>query len=137
MVFLTTDTQNKILAHMLNGVAYSAPTSWYIGLATNVAADGTITGEPTTNGYARKQVATNNTTIFGAAANGIVTNTGVITFDTSTSTGWGAVTKWFASTASSGGTIIAYGALGQGITVLGSQAPSFPASQFTLDAHLW
>lgn len=140
--FLTVYTQNKLLAHMLNGVAFSAPTTWYIGLATAVnQSTGAVTGEPAinTNAYARVPVAVNGVTVFGAAASGSTTNSAAaITFPTANGGAWtGTLTKWFASDAATAGNILAFGDLGTSVTVAANQAPNFPTSTFTLNGSGW
>lgn len=102
--------ENKLLDHAFGGSDYSRPATVYIGLSTTTISDagGNIT-EPSGNGYARKAV-TNNSTNFPAASSGAKSNGVAITFDTPTGS-WGTVTDFFIADASSGGNILAYGAL--------------------------
>ena len=73
--------ENAILDHILGKVAYTAPTTIYVGLANAVAEDGTITGEPSsTHNYSRVQV-TNNTTNFPNASGGSKSNGADIVFN--------------------------------------------------------
>lgn len=117
-----------------NGTAYTKPTTVYVGLATSVAADGTITGEPTTNGYARVTVTNNTAGTFGTSTTGSITNSAaIIQFAQATSTGWGSLSVFFVSDSLTGNTNTLYwGDLSSPITVAGGDQPTFNTSQLTV-----
>lgn len=107
--------EKKILDEVFGGTAFSAPGTLYIGLSTTTItnAGGNIT-EPSGNGYARKAV-TNDTNNWNTAITesnkGKKTNK--VAFEFAQATGsWGTITDWFIADASSGGNILAWGALG-------------------------
>jgi hypothetical protein len=82
--------ENKVLDHIFNDSAYSAPTP-YLALHTVVPTDSTTGTEAAYTGYARKAIAAAD---MSAAASGSKTNSNAITFDpctagTSTIIGWG------------------------------------------------
>jgi len=125
--------ENKILDHILGNVSYSAPATLYVGLATGVADNGTITGEPTTGSYARVAV-TNNTINFPSAAGGTKSNGTEITFPEATGD-WGTITHAFIADAATGGNVLLYSTLSIAKTITSGDTGSFPAGTltFTLD----
>lgn len=76
---LTEQTRNKVLDLIFRGVAYTAPTTVYIGLHT-------ATGEVTGTGYKRMPIT------FGAATAGASKNTTEVRFPIA-GAAWGTVTK--------------------------------------------
>jgi hypothetical protein len=147
MATTTTAEKNLLAAFLYNGGTYTPDTTLYMGLAASIAADGTITTEPTigTNGYARVSIAMNNTTVWGAASGGIVSNTAIISFPTSTGA-WATGTRlnyWFLSTASSGGTVKRYGLIDNGAATDGTVVTdsgttiSFAAGEIDIDMSGW
>jgi hypothetical protein len=133
----TTYAADLIVNNLFGGVAYTAPTTIYIGLSSTLptAAGGNIT-EPTigTNGYARAAV-TNNTTNFPSTSTNNKSNGAAITFPTSTG-------SWLSSAslgylvfydAATGGNIIGYAALNNPQVVASSGATlSFAAGSLTI-----
>ena len=86
--------ENKILDYILGGVTFTVPSTLYIGLATSVNEEGTITGEPTTEvGYHRIALS-NNLTTFPSASNGQKSNGVDIIFPTATGD-WGTINYTF------------------------------------------
>ena len=75
----TTEWMNDILGELFGGVALAAPGTLYFGLCTGVGADGTITGEPSGNGYSRKSI-TNDIALWNTPGSGLVDNKIAITF---------------------------------------------------------
>lgn len=148
MAFLATDEQTSILGMYLNGGTKTNTATLYMGLCTSVSAAGVITGEPSaTAGYDRVSIAANGTTVFGAAANGVISNTAAITFPES-SGAWSAgatLGYWFlSSTATVGsGTAIMYGAIDNGAAADGvavsaaNTTVSFGIGNIDLDASGW
>lgn len=76
--------ENKLQEHVLRNVAYTSPAVVYVALYTADPGEGDTGTEVTGGSYARQPVT------FGAAANGVCTNTGVVTFPVA-SAGWGTV----------------------------------------------
>jgi len=63
---LTQYAERALLDHILGGGNYSRPANVHFGLCTGVDDAGTVTGEPSGNNYARKEIV-NNDTNFPAA----------------------------------------------------------------------
>ena len=96
---LCTYEDNKLLDICLGN---GTPATVYVGLCTGVTAGGVVSGEPSTNNYARVAV-TNNATNFPAASAGSKSNGTAINFPTP-SGAWGSLTTIFVSESSSGNT---------------------------------
>lgn len=116
--------ENKLLDLVFGAVAFSAPTPIFVGLSTTTITDagGNIT-EPSGNAYARVSV-TNNAANWPAASGGSKSNGTTITFPAATGS-WGTITDFFISDASSGGNILAYGALTAGKAIANGDTASF------------
>ena len=116
--------ENKLLDKAFNATDFTSPATLYVGLSTTTITDagGNIT-EPSGNAYVRKSV-TANTTNFPAASGGAIANGTAITFATATGS-WGTVTDFFIADASSGGNILAYGALTASKTIGSGDTASF------------
>ena len=103
--------ENALLDHTLTATAYTPPTTRYLGLfkndSGNAAANleaGTLTDEISGGSYARKAIT------FGAASGGTSANNATVTFDTATAS-WGTVTHVAIMSASTGGSVLYYGAV--------------------------
>jgi hypothetical protein len=110
--------ENKVVGYFFGSVAYSVPSTYYVGLWTSSLSDastGSSAGEPSGNSYARVSV-TNNSSNFDAASSGATANTNLITFPMATGS-WGTVTYVGICDASTGGNLIAYAELGTPISV--------------------
>lgn len=129
---LTDYLENELLDHVIGNESYTAPATLYVGLAQSVADDGTITGEPSGNGYARVAV-TNNATNFPAASGGSKTNGTEITFPEATGD-WGTLSVWFIADAATGGNVLIYGDLTDSKTVGNGDTVHFPPSYLTITA---
>jgi hypothetical protein len=144
MGFMSYPQSSAVLNHLLAGGSSPYVSTLYLGLCTGLATNGTISGEPNGNGYTRKSVAVNGTTIFGTSGNdGKIKNNGssggTITFDTASGS-WGTLTYWFLSSTSgnnNNGTWLIGGLLTSSVTVSNAQAPTFAPSQLQLDATGW
>ncbi len=125
---------NTILGLLFGAVGspYTAPATLYFGLATAVAADGTVTGEPTGNNYARKSI-TNDTSLWNTAANGALDNKIAITFPQASGL-WGTLDTVFIANHGSndGAAIIAYGTLSVEKTITTNDTPSFAAGDLNI-----
>lgn len=78
--------KNAMMDHLIGGTAFS-PVNLYMSLHS--LSDTELTG----NGYARKELPSTNAT-WNLAHDGNITNKGIISFATATSSGWGQVAKW-------------------------------------------
>ena len=122
--------ENAILDHILGKVAYTAPTTIYVGLANAVAEDGTITGEPSGYNYSRVQV-TNNTTNFPAASGGSKSNGADIVFNEA-SGNWGTINYVFLADADVGsGNVLLYAQLTNPKTIGNGDTVKFEAGDLT------
>jgi hypothetical protein len=105
----------EVLDHIFGKTTYTAPATWYVGVCTAVAEDGTITGEPSGNNYARVAV-TNNTTKFPNATAGAKSNGEAITFPQASGS-WGTLEVVFLSSSDTGGVAAWYGDLADHKTI--------------------
>lgn len=118
--------ENKILDHVLRNVAYTPPATVYAGLYTSAPTDAGGGTEVSGNAYARKAIA------FGAAAGGVASNTGVITFDTPTPSGWGTVSHIGIFDAASAGNLLYWAPLAVArVTAIG-EPPFFAIGAITV-----
>ena len=101
---LSTYFENAV-ANLLRNVAFTEFNA-YVGLFTSDVdlEGGNITSECTGGSYARELCG------FGAAANGVISNAGNITFTTATAA-WGTATHFAVMDAVTAGNVIAHGAL--------------------------
>lgn len=121
--------EDELMDHVFGAASFTAPATLYFGLSTTTITDagGNIT-EPSGNAYARVAV-TNNKTNFSNSSGGAVSNDTAITFPQATGS-WGTVTDFFISDASSGGNILAYGALDSSKAVGDGDTLSFAVGDF-------
>lgn len=110
--------EEKVLGYLFGNVAYSLPSTYYVGLWTATLSDastGSTAGEPSGGSYARVSVS-NNTSNFDAVSGGATANTNLITFPMA-SASWGTITYVGICDASTAGNLIAYAQLGTSISV--------------------
>lgn len=110
--------EGKVLGYLFGNVAYSLPSTYYVGLWTATLSDastGSTAGEPSGGSYARVSV-TNNSSNFDAVSGGATANTNLITFPMA-SASWGTITYVGICDASTAGNLIAYAQLGTPISV--------------------
>ena len=88
MAGFTNYLEDKVIAHLFGGTAYSAPSTWYVGLLTAVPSDSAAGTEVSGGAYARQSVAWTIQTGGTAQAS----NTAALTFPAAT-TDWGTV-QW-------------------------------------------
>jgi len=102
--------ENEILDHVFKTGAYTAPTNIYIALCKTTVQDddtgSTLPGEVSGGSYARKICNT-----WDASSGGATENTQVESFTTA-SADWGSVTHFALCDHSTGGNMLAHGALG-------------------------
>lgn len=118
--------ENKILDHVLRNVAYTPPATVYAGLYTTGPTDAGGGTEVSGNAYARKAIA------FGAAAGGVTSNSGVITFDAPTPAAWGTVSHIGIFDAASAGNLLYWAPLAVArVTAIG-EPPFFAIGAITV-----
>jgi hypothetical protein len=125
--------EKKLLDHVWGGGDYVRAGTVYVGLSTTtVNDDGTGITEPSGGAYARVAV-TNNVTNFPASSGSPSTksNGTAITFPQA-SASWGTITHFFISDASSGGNILASGALTASKTVGANDTASFAVGDLAI-----
>lgn len=123
--------ENEVLDQLFGAQAYTAPATLYFGLSTStVADDGSNITEPSGNNYSRVAV-TNNKTNFSVSSGGSVQNDAAISFPQASGS-WGTITDFFISDASSGGNILAYGALDASKAVGDGDTLSFAIGDLTI-----
>ena len=103
MAGFTNYLEDKVMGHLFGGTAYTAPTTWYVGLQTAAPSDSAGGTEVSGGAYARQTVAW--TVASGGTAQ--ASNTAALTFPAAT-TDWGTVTHAGVYDAASGGNLVAY-----------------------------
>lgn len=112
-----TALQNSLLNSILGNPGSLGPGTVYIGLSTTTPApDGSNFTEPGSFDYARVAV-TNNDTEWPNASGGVKSNANIILFPQASGGSWGTVTHVGFFTLSSGGDLIAWGALDESRTI--------------------
>jgi hypothetical protein len=119
--------ENKVMLHVFGGTSYTAPATLYVGLYTSDPGEGDTGTEVSGGSYARQTAAF---TITGGAA----ANTAAIEFPTA-SASWGTVTYVGVRDASTGGNLLASGALTTSKTISSGDVFRIPAGDLdiTLD----
>ena len=103
MAGFTNYLEDKVIAHLFGGTAYTAPGTWYVGLQTATPSDSAAGTEVSGGAYARQSVAWTIQTGGTAQAS----NTAALTFPAAT-TDWGTVTHAGVYDAATGGNLVAY-----------------------------
>lgn len=104
--------ENSLLDHVFRNQSYTPPATVYVGLFTAAPTDAYTSGVPTGTEVSGGSYARTSAT-FGAAASGSITNSGTVTFPTS-SAAWNSgsnITHFGVFEASSGGTMIGWGSI--------------------------
>jgi hypothetical protein len=123
--------RNEILDQVWGASDYAEPATLYIGLSTTTPADdGTNVSEPAGSGYARVSV-TNNLTEWPAASGGAKDNANAITFPQATGA-WGTVTHVVIYDASTGGNLLAFGALTTSKSIENGDTAEFAAGDLDI-----
>ena len=118
--------EKKILDHLLKTASYSPPATVYLGLSTaDPTHDGSGWAPPTYTGYARKAIT------FAAAGSRAIAQTGAVAFD-ACSGGSSTVTHWGLWDNSTGGNLLAYGALPVQKNIVSGNTPSVASGQVTV-----
>jgi hypothetical protein len=127
-----TDTTEVDLLKLITGQATTQytttpPTNVYAGLLTAAPSDAGGGTEATGGSYARVQTVAK----WGTPAAGAVANNVAVTFPTA-SASWGTVTHFALYTASTAGTMVAWGDLGTSKAVGNGDTPSFGIGTLTI-----
>ena len=140
MSALTDYTENKIIDWFFRGQTFVPPTPMYLALFTAAPSDAGGGTEVSGGSYARVAVSSSlanwagtqgaATTVASSGTSATTSNNSPVTFPAPTAN-WGNVTHVALMDASSGGNMLAWGALTQAKTVNnGDAAPSFAAAAF-------
>jgi hypothetical protein len=133
MAALTNYLENKLIDHLFQGTAYTAPSTLYVGLMTAVSDGevGTIT-EVSGGSYARVAVTADASHWSDATGNnGTTSNVSAVTFPEATAD-WGTCTHFGIWDASSSGNLLVYAALTTSRNITTGSAPSFAAGALTV-----
>lgn len=142
MASMTDYLENKVVDWLFRGVAFTPPTTWYVGLLTAAPSDSTGGTEVSGGSYARvglaastaNWAATNGagtTTNPSSGTGGTTSNNSVLTFPAPTAN-WGVVTHLGLYDASTAGNLCFQVALTTSKTINnGDAAPSFAAGALT------
>ena len=87
MAGFTNYLEDKVIGHLFGGTAYTAPSTWYVGLLTAAPTDSTAGTEVSGRAYARQEIAWT----IGTGGTAQASNTSAITFPAAT-TDWGTCT---------------------------------------------
>lgn len=142
MSALSDFAENKLVDHLFRAQAWSLPASVYIALFTAAPSDAGGGTEVSGGGYARVAVSRSTSAFSGtqsagsttasSGTGGVSSNNSAITFPTP-SGNWGTITHVGIFDASSGGNLIAHGALSASKVVnTGDAPPVFPAGSLSL-----
>jgi len=127
MTALSDYAENKLLDHLLGTTAYTAPSTVYIGLATQSFTDANSSVELTGNNYARKSIA------FDDAASGATDNTSAVEFNAATGS-WGEVSHFGLFDQSSGGNLLLHGAFQNPKTIASGDVLKIDAGDLDITA---
>lgn len=108
--------ENKVLDYLMGAGVDIRPDPLHIALFTAAPSDAGGGTEVAGNGYARVSVA-NNATKFPAAVAGSKSNGEIISFPQANGGNWGTITHFGIFDASTGGNLLAWGALAQSVPV--------------------
>jgi len=117
--------ENKIIDHMLRNQAFTPPSTLYVALYTVAPTDAGGGTEVSGGSYARQAVT------FSAASGGATSNSADITFPQATAD-WGTIVAVGILDASSGGNLLAWGALTANKTVNSGDQFKITAGNLTL-----
>ena len=116
--------ENKVLAHVFGGSAYTAPATIYVGLFTADPGESGSSNEVSGNGYLRQSMAFTVT-------NDAATNTSAVEFPTATGS-WGTATHTALYDASTSGNMLAVGQLTASKSVGTGDVFRFSAGDFDI-----
>ena len=116
--------ENKVMLHVFGGTSYTAPSTLYVALYTSDPGEGDTGTEVSGGSYARQTGAFTIT-------NGVAANTAAIEFPTATAS-WGTVAYVGVRDASTGGNLLASGALTTSKTISSGDVFRIPASSLSI-----
>ncbi len=117
----------KILNHLLRGVAWTMPTTQYVGLFTAAPNDAGGGTEVTGGSYARVAITCNTTNWNAPTTAGLSDNANAVTFPAATAN-WGTIVAVGLFDAASGGNLEAY------VTIAGQAVNSGQTASFAAGA---
>lgn len=117
--------ENALVDHVFRNSALSSPTTVYLALFTDDPAEDASGTEVATGAYAREAVA------FAAPADGVSTNSGVITFTTATAN-WGTITHFAIFDAVTTGNMLVYSPLDTSKAVNTDDTAEFAAGNISI-----
>ena len=129
--------ETAILNHQYRTATYAKPTNRYVALLTADPTDAGTIAEVDYTGYARVAVACADASWSAPADDGSgnseITNASAVTFPDATGDASAAATHFAVMTASSGGSVVDYGALGTPRTIMnGDSSISFAAGELSI-----
>ena len=137
---LTDYAENKTLDALIRAQAIGTPATWYVALYTTCPTDSTSGTEVSGGSYARVAVTAGLTqwagsqsagsTTASSGTSGTTSNNATISFTTPTA-GWGTVTCWGLTDASTAGNIWIYSTLTTSKTINSGDSVSFAAGAAT------
>lgn len=113
MASYVTDYGQDYFAGMVYGASFTQPTHYWVALCTQVpsrSTDGTTLSEPTGSNYARLQI-TNDGTIFGAPAGGVISNVTQLSFGVVATADWPVIYAYALCDAATAGNVYLFGTL--------------------------
>ena len=116
--------ENKVLAHVFGGTAYTAPSTLYIALYTAAPTDTGGGTEVSGGSYARQTCA------FTVTGN-LATNTAAVEWPVATAS-WGTITSVGVFDAVSGGNLLAYGSLASNKTIASGDVFRIPTNDLDI-----
>ncbi|MCW5657421.1 MAG: hypothetical protein KIT60_06940 [Burkholderiaceae bacterium] len=129
---LTDALETSLINHLFRGTAYTAPTTWYVGLLTAACSDSAAGTEVSGGSYARVGVAAGTANWAATSGgNGTTSNVNAVNFSPNPSAGWGTVTHFGLYDAASAGNLLVCAALTTSKTINSGDTVSFPAGSLT------
>ena len=129
---LTDTLEASLINHLFRGTAYTAPTTWYVGLLTGACSDSAAGTEVTGGSYARAAVAAGAANWAAVVSgNGTTNNVNAVAFATPTA-GWGNVVSFGLYDAASAGNLLICSPLTIAKTINQADTVTFPAASLTV-----
>lgn len=133
--------ENNAVDYIFRAQTWTIAADFHVGLSTAACSDSSVGTEVTGGSYGRVAVTRSlanwagtqgaGTTSASSGTGGVTSNNGAISFPTP-SAGWGTVTHFFISDASSGGNLIVCAALTSSKTINSGDSVSFAAGALTV-----
>ena len=133
--------ENRLVDHLFRAQTSTAPATVYVGLSTAACSDSSVGTEVTGGSYARVAITTALTAFAGtqsagsttasSGTGGVTSNNAAVNFPTPTA-GWGTVTHWFISDASTAGNLLICDDLTTSKTINTSDTVSFAIAALTV-----